>query len=489
MTKVFTVCLLLISKLSFAQVVASSPLSQELTFKEFKMKVHTGDSIVYYLGNITVPENRLWQNSGSVQLSILKLMAKSKTPDLPILFLAGGPGQSGINYIKQDFFQKLIFQLQENHDIILLDQRGSGSSLPSLVYPVPPSDKKDIFLSPVKIIEVSNQIARAGSDTFKKRHIDISGYNTIQNADDLNDLRVLLGAPKLNLLAISYGTHLALAAARKYPNFIDNMVLIGTSGLNDMHHLPFSYDRQLRAISDLAAQDTAINKQVPDMVALLKKILGNLDEHPIHIEINDKKANKKISLPVGKFGLQMILRLDVGDSYDFVYFPAMLYEMDHGNYELLQEYVEKRYNQFNSEYSSGIGVMRTASGATKERYALIKDQGKTALLGNAMNTPDIYSKNYYGPIDLGDEFRKSFESKIRTLFVSGTMDSNTPPSNAEQVKKKFTNATHILVHYAGHEDMLPDDNVQQAIVKFFQRHEIALTDILLPKPEFEPIKD
>jgi pimeloyl-ACP methyl ester carboxylesterase len=485
----FTFPLLLISLFCSAQTDTSKQNGQQLVFQELKMKAYTGDSITYMLTKMNVPENRLSAGTNTIQLSILKLKATSKTPSYPVLFLAGGPGQSGINYLREEYFQKLVFQLQQDHDIILLDQRGSGSSLPSLLYRVPPFDKKDIFLSQNKIIEVSNQIAKAGADTFKQRGIDIRGYNTIQNADDLNDIRLALGAAKINLLAISYGTHLALAAARQYSAFIDNIVLIGTSGLNDMHHLPLTYDTQLQKISELAAQDTVMNKQVPDMIALLKKVLARLEKEPVIVKVKDKKADKVIDIPVGKFGLQMILRLDAGDSYDFIYFPALLHGIDKGDYSLLQEYVEKRYNQFNGDYSSGIGIMRTASGASKDRYAAIAEQGKTALLGNAMNTPDIYTNNYFGDIDLGDDFRKPFSSDIRTLFISGTMDSNTPPANARQVKQLFTNAEHLLVQYAGHEDMLPDHNVQKAIVNFYRGNQIDSTNISLPKPAFEPVNN
>lgn len=487
MYKVFILPLLLISVLGVAQTDTSKQNNHTITFQNFTMKAYTGDSISYNLAKINVPENRLDTNTNTIQLSILKLKAKSQTPLFPILFLAGGPGQSGINYIKEEYFQKLIFQLQEDHDIVLLDQRGTGSSLPSLIYKVPPSDKKNIFLSKENIVQSADQISKAGADTFKRRGIDIRGYNTIQNADDLNDIRMALGAEKINLLAISYGTHLALAAARKYASFIDNMVLIGTSGLNDMHHLPFTYDKQLLRISDLAAHDTTINKEVPDMIILLKKVLVKLEKQPVHIKLKDNKSNQIIDIPVGKFGLQMILRLDAGDSYDFIYFPAMLYGIQKGDYNLLQQYVEKRYNQFNGDYSSGIGVMRTASGATKQRYADIAVQGKKALLGNAMNTPDIYAKNYFGNIDLGNDFRKPFTSNIKTLFISGTMDSNTPPSNAAEMKKLFVNSLHILVQYAGHEDMLPDDDVQKAIVKFYKGDRIDSTSISLPKPKFEPV--
>ena len=44
-----------------------------------------------------------------------------------------------------------------------------------------------------------------------------SGYTTVQSADDLEDLRRALGARKIDLWGISYGTHLAMAAMRRHP--------------------------------------------------------------------------------------------------------------------------------------------------------------------------------------------------------------------------------------------------------------------------------
>lgn len=192
-----------------------------------------------------------------------------------------------------------------------------------------------------------------------------------------------------------------------------------------------------------------------------------------------------VTLPVDKFGLQLILRLDAGDSNDFIYFPALLYGIENGDYRLLQKYTERRYNQFNGGSGSGIFAMRQASGATPERYERIKKEGKTAILGNAMNTPDIYAgwKN----IDLGNKFREVFTSDIRTLFITGTMDSNTPTSNVEDVIEGFSNANHILVQNAGHEDMLPNEQVHLSIISFFNNEEKISTKIFLPVPQFIPV--
>lgn len=481
-TKVAFLLILLNFYTIFSNAQIPKESERSIEFKTLKFQTHSGDSILYDFGMLKVPENRLANNPSIIEVAVLRLKARAKISGFPIVFLAGGPGQSGIDYIKEEYFQNLIFPLQEDHDIILLDQRGSGRSLPSLEFKLPEADNRELFLSKERIIILTKEAAIAGAADFKMRGIDIAGYNTIQNADDLNDLRLALGSEKMTLLAYSYGTHLALATARKYSSFVDNMVLIGPSGLNHMHHLPSTYDKQLKRISDMAAQDSLINNEVPDMVGLLKSITEKLEKQPIYITIKDFRSKRMVTIPIGKFGLQMILRFDIGDSNDFIYFPALLYGIEYGDYRLLQLYAQRRYNQYNGAFGSGIYAMRQASGATQKRYEQIAKEGKTALLGNAMNTPDIYAG--WDNIDLGDSFRASFKSNIRTLFISGTLDSNTPSSNVEELEKGFYNSNHVIIQNAGHEDMLPARQVQELIIAFIRKENISLTPITLPKPRF-----
>jgi pimeloyl-ACP methyl ester carboxylesterase len=465
-----------------AQSQPAETTAKTIVFKILKFKPSIGDSVSYEYGLLKVPENRKVTGSHEIELAVMRLKAKNPTTRSPILFLSGGPGQSGISYIQEEYFQALIFDLQEDHDIILLDQRGSGRSTPNLGFPLPDADNKNIFLDEKRSIKLHNEAAAVGLADFEKKGIDIKGYNTIENAQDLNDLRIALKTEKLNLLAYSYGTHLALALAREHATCIDQMILIGTSGPNHMHHLPFTYDKQLIRISALAAQDSAINGYVPNMTGLLKSQLKKLAAHPVVIAVKDQRSKKVVHIPVGKFGLQLILRLDAGDSNDFIYFPAMLYGMQQGDYRILQRYVERRYNQFNGRYGSGISAMRQASGATADRYAQIKNQGKTAVLGNSMNTPDIYGG--WHNIDLGDSFRTLFKCDLPTLFVSGTLDSNTPVSNVEELLPWFPKAQQLSVENAGHEDMLPNTEVQKEIIRFFRKLEPSRSSITLSKPRF-----
>ena len=78
----------------------------------------------YYL---SVPEN--WENpSGKkIKIAVTVLKSNSKKDNLnPVLFIQGGPGAGGIEGI----WSWVRHPLREKSDIVLVDVRGTGKSLP-----------------------------------------------------------------------------------------------------------------------------------------------------------------------------------------------------------------------------------------------------------------------------------------------------------------------------------------------------------------------
>jgi pimeloyl-ACP methyl ester carboxylesterase len=131
MKSAFVILLLIINALNcFAQV--EKERDRLIDFKSLTFKPDSGDTIYYDFGMLKVLENRSSKHSKVIELAVLKLKAENTNSNAPIVFLSGGPGESGIDYIKEEYFQRLLVELQKDHDIILLDQRGTGRSLPSL---------------------------------------------------------------------------------------------------------------------------------------------------------------------------------------------------------------------------------------------------------------------------------------------------------------------------------------------------------------------
>jgi hypothetical protein len=80
-------------------------------------------------------------------------------------------------------------------------------------------------------------------------------------------------------------------------------------------------------------------------------------------------------------------------------------------------------------------VMDSSSGVTRARSTQIEREAKNTLLDNVMNLLDV--GELFGNPDLGDEYRSAIHTNVPTLFISGALDNNTPPFQADEVRKHF----------------------------------------------------
>jgi pimeloyl-ACP methyl ester carboxylesterase len=196
-----------------------------------------------------------------------------------------------------------------------------------------------------------------------------------------------------------------------------------------------------------------------------------------------------VQVPIGPDALRRILLADIGDGNDFPVFPALLTTIDQGDPSILSWFVEKRYNQISGTIDLMVVGLECSSSATALREQEIRAQAKSSLFGNVMNLlyPEVCAA--LPPVDLGDEFRGPLVSNVPVLFISGTLDSNTPPWQAEELRWGMPRATHLIVDNAGHEDMLPMPEVQRAIGDHFAGKDVAGRHIARPLPKFSSVEE
>jgi pimeloyl-ACP methyl ester carboxylesterase len=129
-------------------------------------------------------------------------------------------------------------------------------------------------------------------------------------------------------------------------------------------------------------------------------------------------------------------------------------------------------------------AMDCASGATPERRAQVAREASRSVFGDAMNLLDDDACLAVGAADLGDDYRSRFWSEVPTLFVSGTLDYQTPPYQAETVRWGFARSAHVVVEHAGHESTFEQAEVQQLIAEFLGGTDVGDRHIMLPRPAF-----
>ncbi|MDT7603182.1 MAG: hypothetical protein QOF61_1179 [Acidobacteriota bacterium] len=471
-----------------AVTVAAQRKAGDLNVKPYVFQNQKGEKTDAEFGVLVVPENRRDPQSNLIELAFVRFKSTAKTPGAPIVYLAGGPGGSGIGTATGSRFP-LFMAMREVGDVIAFDQRGTGYSKPNLScyehwdFPVNVAPSLDAMLKVAR--ERSKDCAHYWRDI---QRVDLTGYNTNESADDLEDLRKALGAEKISLWGISYGTHLTLATLRRHPQSIQRAILAGTEGPDHTYKLPSNIEKHLVALSAAVKADPYWGEKIPDLTALMKSVHEQLDKKPVTVEVIDQQTKQKVSVTVNKFVMQFLTANNIGTTTEMFY-PMIYYRASKGDFT---PSAEAWLNLSRSEFGSAMSyMMDCASGVSPARFERIGREADTTLLGALMNEPFPGVCSEWNAPDLGDEFRSLVKSDVPALFISGTLDARTPISNAEEYRAGFSNSTHVIIEGAVHSDplFLSSPKIKDVMLEFMKGQPVSTTHITPPPMKFIPLKE
>src|SRR5262245_38476564 len=258
-------CLLLL----MSRTALSQQKAGDLKLEAYTLETPDRQKLTAELGKLLVPENRRNTKSRLIELAFVRLKSTAQTPGAPIIYLEGGPGNSGIAAARGPALP-LFLALRELGDVILLDQRGTGMSKPNPICLRTWDWPLDQPANPPEMLRVAIERAKACAEDLQKQGFDLSGYNSEESADDIEALRQALRVEKVKLWGISYGSHLALAVIRRHERSVERAVLAGVSGPDHaLLKLPSAIQRQLAQIDGLMKADANVNKLIPDFQGLV----------------------------------------------------------------------------------------------------------------------------------------------------------------------------------------------------------------------------
>jgi pimeloyl-ACP methyl ester carboxylesterase len=135
-------------------------------------------------------------------------------------------------------------------------------------------------------------------------------------------------------------------------------------------------------------------------------------------------------------------------------------------------------------------MMDCSSGASSARRQQIAREARTTLLGDIMDFPFPGICDAWGNPDAGSAFRAPAKTSVPTLFISGTLDVRTPPSNAEEVRKGFRNSIHLIIDGAVHSDplFLSSPKIKDVMLAFMKGQTPPTLSITLEPMKFAPVK-
>jgi pimeloyl-ACP methyl ester carboxylesterase len=452
---------------------------ERATVEPYTFRSGSGVEVPAELGSFRVPEQRGNPRSRMITVRFVRFRATTPNPGPPIVYLAGGPGGSGIGTAAGPRFP--VFQaLRGVADVIALDQRGTGRSN-DIAPCVPPAAAPSVVVATRD--SIITQFRRELQDCFARwsaTGIAIDGYTTRENAADIDALRQALGVPQISLWGISYGSHLGLAVLKYHGATIHRAVFAGIEGLDQTVKRPAVFDSLIGRVQQLIDRDSATRHAYPDLAATMRRVHARLNASPARVTMPAAGGRAETVLVFDAFPVQIMVGGMMADPSGSAQIPLLYRAMDAGQYGPIAAIVCREFCSLSGGYRGMPEAMDIASGISAKRLAMIRREAVTGVLGDAINFPMPQVNGMRPSLDLGDAFRAPLRSAVPTLFISGTLDGRTSPTEAREEIRGLSNGKQLMVENGGHNIFEADTRVADAVVAFFRGAEVPLAIRLAP---------
>jgi pimeloyl-ACP methyl ester carboxylesterase len=390
---------------------------------------------------VEVPENRTTGGGRTIPLRIVILpsRAPATAPRQALFYLVGGPGLPATTLA--DLVAGAHATTRSTHDIVLVDQRGTGGSnaLDCAFYGT--AGDVATYLGdqfPVDSVHACAERLARGAD--------VSQYTTANAADDLEDVRARLGVPRIDLDASAYGTRVALEYMRRHPDRVRSVVLQGAVSEDVSLPLTAARDAQ-RALDRVVADCTSdpfCRTSFPALRRELQTLVTRLDRGPLPVRVQHPRSTDSVTVALTRGVFADRLRLMLYSTRLSRRVPILIHRAHEGDWTpfvtLSYELSRVVYDQLDAGAHLGAVCAEDMTEPIDTRDTFLGDYRARMYRQACAVWPvsGMPRRRIPGPI------------RTPTLLVTGALDPVTPPRFAEAVARNMPNATVLIVPGMAH---------------------------------------
>jgi pimeloyl-ACP methyl ester carboxylesterase len=455
---------------------ASSSQQNKLTLTDCQYEIGYGkdkQALAAKCGILSVPEDRSNPSSRQIEIHVRVLPKRNAASTAtPVFHFEGGPGGSAIKAYAS--WVAAYEAINAERDIVLIDQRGTGSSASLQCTEISGVATKDLAetVEGKAALNLTVERMQACLKRLSKTN-DPAFYNSLSMADDTDAVRAALGYDQINIFGNSYGTWLAQAYLRRHADHVASVTLDSPTGPWNAFPLAAGTSGQLSLdnVIALCEADVDCNKLYPNLKQALEKALANLDGKPVRASGTGGITGTTYTVWINRERLLGALFSSLYSNSNFGTIPKTITDASKGNYTAIASAIASAAEAA-EDISQGLyySVMCSEwvpflTDDTIKRYDLTQFNGISAT---AVDEFRSVCKVWRAGEVSADEV-SPLKSEKPILILQGAFDPITPVSFGKETQSRYPNSTLAIFPYQGHGPMVFNRCAQRIFEAFLDQ--------------------
>jgi pimeloyl-ACP methyl ester carboxylesterase len=313
--------------------------------------------------------------------------------------------------------------------------------------------------------------------------VDLSQYDTLAVADDVDDIRRALGHEQIDLLGVSYGTRVVLEVLRRHPTGVRAAIVdsVLTPEIDLLAQTEPAVYRALKLALDGCAADPACKKAYPALDTVLLDLLHTLAAKPPTITLSGGKKRPLDDQTFMNFVTERLM-----DPLGVAGIPELVFQTRDKKYTLITQDIEGDEPPPGTPPEPNYdGVYDTVICADEARFTTA-----AAIAAAAAPIPAGFRPYFTEDrLDLCADWKvaaapasanQAVTGDVPTLFLSGEIDPVTPPAWAQAAAAAMSHGHWVLLPGLSHGTM-GDPCARSIIFDFLANPNLAPAAACAPK--------
>jgi len=404
------------------------------------------DSLKTRCAYLIVPENRNKPTGKTIKLPFI--VVESNNPNKqkdPVLYTAGGPGASSLRGVRFIHYR----QFSKNRDYIAFEQRGTTYAQPCLSCDGISDAIKEAYRKNQPVDSALVKEAAKCRQKLISAGNDISAYNTIENAADIEDLRRALNIDSLNLMGISYSGGLMLTVLRNYPEHIRSVILDSAlpGFVNYEEDAMFSINASFNKVFSNCKRDSTNNPLYANLQQRFQQYFGSIGNKEFSIKYLEKGSTDSITIKYHRSELIDFLMNNLQDNGQLKNVPYLITQIITGRQQV---YMQKYFDGiFNAGKSNTLGMRYSMYCSEQIHYAdqrLINKQNELFpyLAGYRFNDVNHPICSCWNVKPVSPVAKTPVYSNVPALLSTGDTDPYCPAFYNDVIHHYMPNSQRVL---------------------------------------------